>query len=73
MVILGESQYKTLIINAMATKIDAGRASTLADAVPFIDRLDLELARNEDAAQHGGALATALDAELNPDDDADLD
>ena len=41
---LGASQYSALLGSAMAVDIDAARAATLADAVPFIDRDDLHRA-----------------------------
>ena len=67
--LIGEEQYSRLIVQAMATNIDAGRASTLADAVPFIDRSDLDRAH----AQAAPTLRPQLDEEPDPDDDADLE
>ena len=47
--ILGAEQYAQLLGSALDVHIDAARASTLAEAVPFIDRSDVERAA---AAQH---------------------
>ena len=48
----------------MATRIDGARATTLADAAPFIDLTDLQRYR----AQQADALATAAD-DMDDDDD----
>ena len=54
----------------MAVDIDAARAATLADAVPFIDRDALP--RAAAAANAPAALAAGnLDVDPDPDDDAD--
>ena len=66
---LGAEQYGQLISGALQVRIDAARAATLAGAVPFIDRTDLQRAR-ADAVNHAAA---DLDQDVAPDDDADED
>ena len=69
---LGASQYSHLLSKAFEVRIDAARAATLAEAVPFI-------CRNDVFAATGAARALAdvpqadLDADVAPDDDADED
>ena len=56
--------------------MDAARAGTLADAVPFIDRDDVQRADNTTPAQADAALVgAAQDIDMDPDpaDDADED
>lgn len=66
---LGAAQYSHLLSAAFNVRIDAARATTLAEAVPFICRHDVLAATS--AARE---LATAdLDADVAPDDDADND
>jgi len=66
---LGAEQYSRLLAGAFGARIDAARAATLADAVPFICRHDVFAATG--AAR---VLADAdFDAELAPEDDADDD
>ena len=67
---LGAQQYGTLISNALAVRIDAARAATLANAVPFIDRSDLQRARAA-AGPRVAPTADDLDQDVAPDDDAD--
>ena len=67
---LGASQYGQLVGNALATRIDAARATTLADAVPFIDQADLARAW---AAAAPVTTQVDLDTAPAPDDDADDD
>jgi hypothetical protein len=62
---MGVKHYTSLITSALAQSIDAGRASTLAEALPFIDISDLTHAQG-DAPQH-----IDLEQEPDPDDDAD--
>jgi hypothetical protein len=62
---MGVKHYTALITQALAQSIDAGRASTLAEALPFIDISDLTLAQG-DEPQH-----VDLNQEPDPDDDAD--
>ena len=86
---LGAKQYASLLTDAMAVRIDAARAATLADAVPFIDLEDAQRAAAlpaspdaiagaaaGDAAPTEGHLERAvadLDAAPDPMDDADDD
>ena len=48
---LGAQQYASLLTDAMAVRIDAARAATLADAVPFIDLEDAQRAAALPAAR----------------------
>ena len=68
---LGAKQYGELIESALAARIDAARATTLADAVPFLDHTDL--VRAMAAAVAPTATPPNLDADPSPDDDADDD
>ena len=74
--ILGAAQYSQLLTNAMAVRVDAARAATLADAVPFIDRDDLHRAQEATTPRADAALVAAahdIDADPDPGDDADDD
>ena len=66
---LGAQQYSHLLSGAFEVRIDAARATTLAEAIPFICRHDVIAA--------GRGLTelppTSLDADVQPDDDADDD
>ena len=73
--ILGAEEYSQLLTKALRVNVDAARANTLAAAVPFIDRADIDRAM---AAQNAPALADAalpqeLDQDPEPGDDADDD
>ena len=63
-------QYVSLLNNAMATHVDAGRATTLADAAPFIDISDV---RRQMVPEALADAAAHLDDEPDPHDDADND
>ena len=67
---LGAEQYSRLLSGAFGVRIDAARATALADAAPFI-------CRNDVLAATGAARELAefplLDADPEPDDDADND
>ena len=63
---LGATQYSELLKGAMAVDIDASRALSLANAVPFIDRQDVQC----DDGGLEGAVAMA-DMTLSSDDDDD--
>jgi hypothetical protein len=66
---LGAAQYSHLLSAAFNVRIDAARATTLAEAVPFICRHDVLAATG--AARE--LAAADLDADVAPDDDADND
>jgi hypothetical protein len=66
---LGAAQYSHLLSAAFNVRIDAARATTLAEAVPFICRHDVLAATG--AARE--LAAADLDADVSPDDDADND
>ena len=69
---LGAEQYSRLLSGAFGVRIDAARATALADAAPFICRNDVLAATG--AARELAELPQAdLDADPEPDDDADND
>ena len=68
---LGASQYADILSKAMSVRIDAARANSLADAVPFIDISDVRRAQH--AADDIGRAAERLDDAPCADDDADQD
>ena len=69
---LGAAQYSQLLGAAIDVRIDAGRASTLSTAVPFIDVTDLERAQAATAVPLAASVAIIDDAP-DPADDADDD
>jgi hypothetical protein len=69
---LGAEQYSRLLAGAFGVRIDAARAATLAEAVPFICRNDV-LAETRAARALTDLPQENLDADLAPDDDADDD
>ena len=72
---IGAAQYAELLTNAMTVRIDAARAATLAEAVPFIDISDVRRAQRTQQATDDtmDGAAEGLDNAPIPDDDADQD
>ena len=73
---IGKQLYGTLLGSALSVRVDAARAATLADAIPFIDLQDV---RRHQAKYHNTGDAALTEAAANidqqpePDDDADQD
>ena len=74
---LGAGDYADLVTRAMAVNVDAARANSLADAVPFIDLADVQRARAQAVAAAPAdtldAAAANIDVAVDADDDADED
>ena len=72
--ILGAKHYARLLSGALSVEVDAARANTLAQAVPFIDRTDVERAMAANPILNLDTQdALDLDQAPEPGDDADND